>query len=519
MKNKILEMCQTFSRCALQPVMFMSITGTVIALSVILNLDFMPDVFSQAGAFIKSMMDSFMNNLALIFCVGISSAMAKKKKADAAILGVLTFLMFMYANNAWLQTNDMLQEPGVQGLYGTGQAIVLGMQVTDMGVFLGLILGCLSGFIHNKFSKVEFIQMFSVYGGSRFAYAVMIPVVAVFAISVTYIWPFVNNAINELSTMIANSGAFGVFSYNFGNRFLIPTGLHHLFWMPFSYTPLGGSVEIADTVYSGATNIWIAQMANGASLAELHESSRFLFYGVSKMFAPIGIALAMIKTSKPENRARVKGLILPLTFVACIAGLTEPLEFSFLFISPMLWLAHSLLDALAGVVLYFSGISADLSGGIINTLANNMVVPMSLTKIYLLLPLGALFSTVWYLTFKTLIVKFDIKTPGREESEDIKLATKQDYKTRESGNEKAVYNMENIKNIVEGLGGEKNIEVVNNCFTRLRIDVLDINEVNDEYINRTKNSGIVKKGKNVQIIIGMGVQKVKDDMCEYLGLE
>lgn len=510
MKQKILEACQTFSRCALQPIMFMAVTGTVIALSVILSIDFMPEFSKQIGAFIKVMMDSFMNNLSVIFCIGITAALAKKKKVDAAILGIIIFLMFIYSNNAWLSINNMLAEPGVSGLFGTGQAIVLGVQITDMGVFLGIILGCLGGYIHNKFSSIDFKPMFNAYGGARLAYIVSIPTIAGFAILMSYVWPVINNGLNAMSDIMSSSGAFGVFLYNFGNRFFIPTGLHHLFWMPFTYTSVGGTAEIAGSMYSGATNIWLAQMANSSNITELHESSRFLLFGLSKIFGTIGITLAFIKTAKPENKIRLKGLILPAAFVALMAGITEPFEFSFLFISPLLWIVHSVIDGISGVAAYIMGLQISGKSGIIDLITNNIVMPMSLTKIYLLIPLGIACIAAWYFAFKHLIIKFNIKTPGREEIDNIPAQNVGVLKEND---------FKRIKNFIEGLGGAQNIEVVNNCFTRLRIDVKDISLVDEDIINKSQNSGIVKKGKNVQIIIGLTVQKVREDMCEYLGIE
>lgn len=515
-KEKALEASQKFSRAALAPVMFMTITGTVIALGVLLQLKGLPVGVQITGEFLKTMMDSMMNNLSIVFCVGLGTGLAKKKKVDAAILSIIVFLMFLASNNAWLTINDMLAEPGMAGLFGTGQAEVLGFQVTDMGVFLGMILGCLTGWIHNKFSDKEFIDIFRAYGGSRLAYTIAIPVIGLLAIVITYIWPIINNGINATTDLMSTSGAFGVFLYGFGNRFLIPTGLHHLLWMPFTLSAVGGTAEIAGKMYEGATNIWYAQMANTGSLTALDESARFLTFGFSKMFGCIGIALAFIKTAKPENKAIVKGVVVPTLFVAVLAGITEPFEFAFLFISPLLWFVHSLLDGIFNAILYISGARISASNGIISLITSNITLSPALTKIFLLIPIGLAGIVAWYFSFVFLIKKFDIKTPGREDSGEVKLGGKKENSEVSKGN---IDEDERIKNIVEGLGGPANIDTVNNCFTRLRIDVKDISLVNDDIINKSKNSGIVKKGNNVQIIIGMKVQTVRENICEYLNLE
>lgn len=517
-KEKALEACQKFSRAALAPVMFMAITGTVIAIGVLLKLNGLPSGVQFLGGFLKTMMDSMMNNLSIIFCIALGTGLAKRKKVDAAILSIIVFLMFLAANNAWLVANDMISQSGKSGLFGTGQAMVLGFQVTDMGVFLGMILGCLTGWIHNKFSNKEFIDIFRVYGGSRLAYAIAIPIVGIFAIGVTYIWPVVNNGINATTDLMSTSGPFGVFLYAFGNRFLIPTGLHHLLWMPFTLSAVGGTAEIAGKMYEGATNIWYAQMANAGGLSVLDESARFLTYGFSKMFGCVGIALAFIKTAKPENKSVVKGLVVPTLFVAVLAGVTEPFEFAFLFISPLLWFVHSFLDGIFNAILYMADVRISGESGIITLITNNITISPTLTKIYLLIPIGLAGIAAWYFSFVFFIQKLNIKTPGREESGEIKLGSKKEKPVDVKVNID-VDEDERVKNIVEGLGGSENIEEVNNCFTRLRVDVKDVNLVNDNIINKSKNSGIVKKGNNIQIVIGLKVQTVRENVCEYLNLE
>ena len=327
MKAKLTAIMQSFSRAAVQPVMFLAIMGTVIALTVIMQMGFMPAPIAFVGGLLRTMMDTMLNNLALIFCVGLAAAFAKEKRTDAAIISVIVFLMFLAANQAWLTSTGMLAEEGVQGLYGTGQNYVLGFQVVDMNVFLGIILGCVTGFVHNKLCKVRFPEMFSAYGGSRFVFLVMIPVTLVLAIVLSYVWPVVNGVISSLSTFMTNAGAAGVFCYAFGNRFLVPTGLHHLFWMPFCYTPIGGTAEIAGEAISGAANIFYAEMANTANLTAIDASVRFTTFGFAKMFGCLGIGLAMIHTAKPEHKKVVQGMLVPSMLVAMMAGITEPFDF------------------------------------------------------------------------------------------------------------------------------------------------------------------------------------------------
>lgn len=522
MKEKLLNASQKFSRSIIQPVMFMSIMGLVIAIAVLMQLEFMPKGVQFWGGLFKTMMDAMLNNLPLIFCIGLTTALAKKKKTDAAILATIVFMMFLAANNSWLTIHDMIAESqgGKMGLYGTGQAIVLGVQVTDMGVFLGMILGCLTGFIHNKYSEIEFIDVFRAYGGSRFAFILMIPITLAFSIGVCYFWPVVNSVITATTQVMSTTGAFGTFLYGFLNRFLIPTGLHHLIWMPFQYTAIGGVAEIAGEMYYGASPIWIAELSNQAILTQLDDSVRFFTYGFSKVFGCIGIALAFIKTAKPQNKKAVKGIVIPALSVAVLAGITEPFEFTFLFISPFLWVIHSVLDGFFQALLFVLGSRTKMGQGLINLVTSNIAMDPNLNKIYIFLIVGVIGIITWYVIFTFLIKKFNIKTPGREDDGEVAFATKEDLQKKKIAEATPIENDKKAPiYIIEGLGGQENILTVNNCFTRLRIDVKDIALVNDELIQRAPTKGIVRKGNNVQIIIGVKVQTLRDDICEILHME
>lgn len=252
------ESMQRFSRAVIVPVKFMAVMGLVLAIGIILQLDFMPGFIQTLGSLFSTMMNTMLNNLSLIFAVGIAASLADRKKVEAGLLALISFLIFLAANNAWLDIIGQLAEPGVQGLFGTGQTLVLGIQAVDMNVFLGMIIGALVGYVHNKFSDVQFHDFFSMYGETRFTFILLIPLTLVLAIALSYIWPVVNSAIASLSGFIYGAGLLGLFVYAFLNRFLVPTGLHHLMWMPFSYTALGGSAEIAGEMYHGAVNILFA---------------------------------------------------------------------------------------------------------------------------------------------------------------------------------------------------------------------------------------------------------------------
>lgn len=511
MKNKLMALGQKFSQAAVQPVMFLAIMGMALAIAVIMQLEFMPSGIAFIGKLLKSMMDTMVNNLSIIFCVGLTTALAKKKKVDAAILSLISYLIFLAANNAWLTNMGMLAEQGAVGLYGTGQNIVLGFQVVDMNVFLGLMLGCLTAYIHNKFSDVKFPEIFRIYGGSRFCFVLMIPITLALAIVLSYVWPVVNEGISLLSNFIKNSGPAGVFVYAFGNRFLIPTGLHHLLWMPFCFTGIGGTAEIAGSAVQGAANIFYAEMGNASALTAMDSSIRFSVFGFAKIFGSLGIALAFIKTAKPQFKKAVKGMIIPSAFVAFAAGITEPLDFSFLFISPLLWLVHGIISGISEVILWVLGSRTYALYGAIDTFICNSVISPSITKAYIFIIVGIVMTAVWYFVFKFLILKFDIKTPGRDEAFMTEISSEESIAINSKTTD-----LDSAKLIIEGLGGSENISAVNNCFTRLRVVVKDETKVDETILKRASQKGIITKGNNVQIIIGMDVESVKETVNSLL---
>ena len=512
MKEKLSGAMKQFSGAIVQPVMFMAVTGILLSIGVILRMNGMPAFLVTVGDFLYNlMMNAGINQLAVIFCVGITVALAKRKKVDAAVIGISTFLIFIYANNAWLNANGMLAEAGAFGLSGTGQAMVLGVQVVDMGVMLGILMGCINGYVFNKYCDVTFPDAVSIYGGTRFVYFLLTVITTALAIAMCYVWPAVNNAINVCGAFIESSGNFGLFIYGLLNRILIPTGMHHLIYMPFLFTSVGGSVAFGDTVMNGAQMIWMGQLGNIANVTALDPSVKYLMFGLSKVFGCIGIVMAFIKTAKPSKKVETRSLLLPLLFVAVLAGITEPLEFMFMFVSPLLWVVHSVLDGLFQVIVFALGSRFPFSGGLIAAVPALFTVPTYLSKWYITLGVGLVGIAVWYFTFVFLIQKFNMTTPGREEGDDTPKV--------DSGEKSKSESLGNVMDIIDGLGGKENIVHVTNCFTRLRVDVKDLDKLDESKINKFKNSGIVKKGNNVQIIIGMKVQTVREDVCQILGMD
>ncbi|BDR57731.1 PTS transporter subunit EIIC [Xylocopilactobacillus apicola] len=511
MKEKLQNAMQTFARSIIQPVMFMAVTGIIIALAAIFKLEAMPKFVQDVGNLFFTVLSSgIIGQLSVIFCVGISAAIAKKHKTDAAILGISVYLIFLYTNNFWLNFTHRLAKAGSQGLFGTGQSMVLGIQVTDMGVFLGIILGCLVGYFINRWGGVKFHKYFASYEGTKFVFLLLIFTTIILAILVTYIWPPINALVSSTVKLMGTSGAVGLFAYGFLNRMLLPIGMHHLLWMPLYYSPLGGTAMIAGKSYSGALNIFLAEVGNISKVHSMDWSIGFLV-NFGYIFLPIGIALAFIKTAKPENKAKVKGLVIPAVMTAMLAGITEPIEFMFLFISPILWLAHGIIYGLGLVIPHIFGLKI-MVGNVIETIMYCIAIPMRLGHQWLIIPIGILMVVIEYFAFKFLILKFNIPTVGREEE----LVGDEALKT--TGSEVISTNDTNaqMSDLIKGLGGASNIQNLENCYSRLRIDVRDISKIDLNLIKQFPSSGVINKKNNIQIVIGPGVESTRDELDSYI---
>ena len=503
MKESFQKATQTFARAIIQPVMFMAVSGLIISIAAIMKMEFMPGLFKAIGDFFFGIITSgVIGSLSIIFCVGIATALAKKK-TDAAITAVSTFMIFLFANNAWLTLTNRLAKEGEMGLFGTGQNTVLGIQVNDMGVFLGIILGCLVGFMLNRFGNVKFHKYLAPYEGTKFAFVLTLFVTIFLAIIITYIWPMINSGINFLVDGMAKSGPFGFFGYGFLNRMLLPVGMHHLLWMPMLYTPVGGTAEIAGQAVSGAYNIWLAQLGDIGSVTQMNPAIGFLT-NFGPLALPLAISLAFIKTARPENKAKVKAIVFPTVIVAALAGVTEPIEFLFLFTAPVLWVIHAVVFGLGYFFSDILGLKV-MIGSIPETIPS-LFVPLNLGHQYWILPIALGLGIIEYFAFKTVILKLNLPTIGREamlENDDENTMV---AKEKEAG----------LAILVQGLGGVSNIVEVYNCYTRLRCDVKDASKVDINLLKTFPSSGVVDKQKHIQIIIGIGVETLREDLENYI---
>ncbi len=273
MKDKILNSMQKFAKAMIGPVLFLPIVGMLIALTAVFtNTTFVKEggAIWVTGKFFNGMLSPIMGNLSILFCVGIAMGMSKKKKAEAAFISIMSYILFLGANSKWLElSGKIIKGDTASALYGTGQTIQLGFHVTDMGVFLGMILGVLVAIVHNKYIDKEFSGAMAPYGNSKFVFVIMIPVVAILSIGTTYVWPTIAAGITALTGFMSSAGAAGVFVYGFLNRFLVPTGLHHLIWSPFLYSAVGDQMIINGQNVIGAKPVFLA-LLNDSTISIMH---------------------------------------------------------------------------------------------------------------------------------------------------------------------------------------------------------------------------------------------------------
>ncbi|MEG3033143.1 MAG: PTS transporter subunit EIIC [Enterococcus sp.] len=529
MKAKVMDIMQKFSKAMFVPVLILPIAGILIAIGnvftnprLIERFSFLDNPITMGfGSILSASLLPVLTNLGVIFCVGITLGLANKKKAEAAFTALLGYLVFLYAMNKFMELRGMLVDP--EQLQGSGQALVLGVQVLDMGVFLGINLWIFVSLINNRIIDTTFNNAFQVYGGARFVFIVLIPVLVVSAILLSFIWPVIQQGIDALGGIIQTTGNFGIFLYGSLERLLIPTGLHHLIYTPFLYTSLGGVAEVGGQVFEGARNIYFAEIADPA-IKVLSQSVIWDARGISKMFGLIGACLAMYQTAKPENKLKVKAILIPAVVTSFVAGVTEPIEFSFMFVAPVLFVIHSALSGLSMVALNVLGSRAIGPNGFIDFLLYNVPLGVEKTRWPIYIGVGIAFFFIYYFTFRFLISKLNLKTVGREDSgKETKLYSKKEYNEKKKtfskgGVTEVIPEDEFSKEIVVGLGGAKNIKTIDNCYTRLRLKLTDPAIVNEEYLKEvTQAKGVIRNGENVHVVYGLTVPKIREKLEKYLG--
>ena len=469
-------------------------------------------VLSKAGS-------ALFDNLPIIFAVGCAIGMAKKEKEVAALSAVIAYFTMNAAVNAMLVNSGQILDDGSIAdfvLQGTITSSV-GIQTLQMGVFGGIIVGLGVAALHNRFYTIELPSALAFFSGSRFVPIISTVVYVLVGIGMFFVWPVVQNGIYALGGLVTGTGYLGTLIFGIIKRALIPFGLHHVFYLPFWQTGVGGSMEVAGKMIEGGQNIFFAQLADPSTVHFSADACRY-FSGefIFMIFGLPGAALAMYQTAKPEKKKQAGGLLLSAALACMATGITEPLEFSFLFVAPMLFAVQVILAGAAYMIAHILNIAVGLtfSGGLLDLFLFGILQGNAKTSWLRIIPVGIIYFLLYYGIFKFLILKFNLKTPGREDEDtETRLYTKADYNAaKESG----VKGAEVSALITAGLGGKANIEDVDCCATRLRCTIKDPEKVQEALLKQSGSRGVILKGKGIQVIYGPQVAVLKTNLEAFL---
>lgn len=523
----MLEKLQRFGAAMFVPVLLFPFAGISLSIIIIFQNPLIVGDIANPDHFFYKIMGIFaegawtiFRQMPLLFAVGLPISLAKKANARAMLSVLVAYLTYNYYINAFLMTwgasfgVDFSQEVG-----GTsGLTMIAGIKTLDTNIIGAIIISGFSVMIHNRFFDTKLPDCLGIFQGTSFVTIICFFAMFPLALITVYVWPIIQHGILSLQSFMVQSDFIGVWLYTFLERILIPTGLHHFIYGPFVYGPA--------VVENGIARYWIEHLQEFSmstqSIKSLFPEGGFALHGQSKIFGILGISLAMYATSLKENRKKLLGLLIPATLTAILAGITEPLEFTFLFISPFLFLIHSLLAATLAMVLYLFGIVGNMGGGLIE-LITAAWIPLAKNHIGFVITnivIGLIFTVIYFFVFKFLILKFDIKTPGRT-LVDAKLYSKKDFKEQQAAKKGtasgAIQIQENIyvtraTAFLEKLGGKENIASVTNCATRLRISVIDESLVQSaDDFKEFGALGLVTNGKAIQVIVGLDVPNIKEE--------
>ncbi len=537
MKDKIFSVLQRVGRSFMLPIAILPIAGLLLGIGSSFTNATTIETYGLTGilgegtilhallVIMSRVGSAVFDNLPLIFAVGIAIGMAKKEKEVSALSAVIAYYVMNTAINAMLTISGQILASGEIAdtvLEGT-IASASGILTLQTGVFGGIIVGLGVAALHNRFYMIQLPNALSFFGGTRFVPIISTVVYMFVGILMFFIWPVVQNGIYALGGLVTESGYVGTLIFGLIKRALIPFGLHHVFYMPFWQTAVGGTMEVAGQMIQGGQNIFFAQLADSANVAHFSADATRFFSGefIFMIFGLPGAALAMYHCAKAEKKKAAGGLLLSAALTSMATGITEPIEFSFLFVAPMLFVVQVLLAGTAYMIAHILNIAVGLtfSGGFLDLFLFGILQGNEKTSWLLIIPVGIIYFLLYYFIFKFLILKFNLKTPGREDDDaETKLYTKADVNARKENQKQGeVSSNTSVSDaITRGLGGKNNISDIDCCATRLRCTVLDPSLINDAVLKATGASGVVHKGNGVQIIYGPNVTVIKSNLEDYL---
>ena len=528
MKDKIFGVLQRVGRSFMLPIALLPVAGLLLGIGSSFTNETMLAAYGlnsviHPGTLIYTILDvmsqtgnAVFNNLALLFAMGVAIGMARKEKEVAALSGAVAYIIMNTAIQAMINAAG-----GVEAMPANSTTTMLGITTLQMGVFGGIVVGLGVAALHNKFYKIELPQVLAFFGGTRFVPIVSSIVYLVVGIAMFYIWPVVQSGIAALGALVLASGYAGTFIYGLLERALIPFGLHHVFYMPFWQTAVGGTAIIDGVTVTGAQNIFFAELASKSTTVFSVSATRFMAGKFPfMMFGLPGAALAMYQCAKPEKKKAAGGLLLSAALTAFLTGITEPLEFTFIFVALPMYAVHCVLAGLSFMLMHILnvGVGMTFSGGLIDLVLFGVMQGNAKTHWVWVVVVGAVYFVLYYIIFRFMISKFDYKTPGRDDAEEVKLYTRADVNARNaaSGSTAPAGNDPVSALIVEGLGGAVNLSDVDCCATRLRCTVKDAALVKQDVLKASGASGVICKGNGVQVVYGPKVAVIKAKLEDYL---
>ena len=528
MKDKIFGVLQRVGRSFMLPIALLPVAGLLLGIGSSFTNETMLAAYGlnsviHPGTLIYTILDvmsqtgsAVFNNLALLFAMGVAIGMARKEKEVAALSGAVAYIIMNTAIQAMINAAG-----GVEAMPANSTTTMLGITTLQMGVFGGIVVGLGVAALHNKFYKIELPQVLAFFGGTRFVPIISSIVYLVVGIAMFYIWPVVQNGIAALGALVLASGYAGTFIYGLLERALIPFGLHHVFYMPFWQTAVGGTAIIDGVTVTGAQNIFFAELASKSTTVFSVSATRFMAGKFPfMMFGLPGAALAMYQCAKPEKKKAAGGLLLSAALTAFLTGITEPLEFTFIFVALPMYAVHCVLAGLSFMLMHILnvGVGMTFSGGLIDLVLFGVMQGNAKTHWVWVVVVGAVYFVLYYIIFRFMISKFNYKTPGRDDAEEVKLYTRADVNARNaaSGSTAPAGNDPVSALIVEGLGGAANLSDVDCCATRLRCTVKDAALVKQDVLKASGASGVICKGNGVQVVYGPKVAVIKAKLEDYL---
>ncbi|MCE7790861.1 alpha-glucoside-specific PTS transporter subunit IIBC [Salipaludibacillus sp. CUR1] len=522
-----------FGSAMIVPVLLFPFFGIVVGLATLFkNEQIMggladPDsLWYQLWTFIENTGWTVFNHMELVFVIGLPISLAKKAAGRATLSAVMAYLMF----NTFLNSILEIWGPafGVDMTQNIDEAVglteIAGIQTLDTNILGAIIISGITIWLHNRYYDKKLPDALGIFQGGPFIVMISFFAMIPLAFLTAWVWPVVQEGIASLQGFMIASGYVGVWLFHFLERILIPTGLHHFIYTPFQFGPA--------VVDGGITAAWVSKLselsASAEPLREQWDGGAFLLQGNIKMFGSVGIALAIYSTAKAEKKKQVGALLLAATLTAVVAGITEPLEFTFLFIAPLLFALHAVLGATMVTIQSAFGLVGNQGGGLIEIATTNWIPLMgNHWDVYLAqVVIGVIFTVIYYFLFRFLILKFDFALPGREKEEnaETKLYTKKDYKAMkedDGSQQQQQFDSEYDQRaaaFLKGLGGAENIVDVTNCATRLRVTVADPEKVEDDkyFKEHGQAHGLVKNNESIQVIVGLSVPQVRDSIESFI---